>query len=209
MRRAALLASGLLLLLAACRSARPPAGEAIAPLTSTSPSEAAAQLARRRADFSGVRSLVRIRIPNSMSARAALEVDRQKAVTLTVFTPVGTTAARLHAAHDRISFEDDVHGTKWEGKASDFAGSYGIFGSTLPTESIAELLVGLPPATLGSVTYAATGMQQATFGDVVVTYEPPVYPPRRVLIDRGERHVEIDYLGGQVAEPRSSTEKTP
>jgi hypothetical protein len=176
-------------LLAACRTTRPPNAEPLAPLTTTSPSESAQQLAVRRSDFRGERSLIRVRLPQ-ISARGQLQVDPAGRMMLTIYTPIGTTAARLFVDGQDVIFLDDFQSTAWRGKPSDLSGTLGVFGNT----RLALLLIGLPPAGLDSIAYAATGMQSVSLPEVAVTYEPPVYPPKKVVIVRGEQRVESEHL---------------
>jgi hypothetical protein len=186
MRRAAAV---ILFLLAACRTTRPPNAEPLAPLTATSPAEAAQQLAQRRSEFRGERSLARVRLPQ-ISARGQLQVDAGGRMMLTVYTPIGTTAARLYVDGQDVIFLDDLHSTTWRGKASDLPGSLSMFANT----GLPLLLVGLPPPGVASITYAPTGMQSVNLSDVTVTYDPPVYPPRKIVIIQGEQRVEIEHL---------------
>lgn len=186
MRRAAAV---ILFLLAACRTTRPPNAEPLAPLTATSPAEAAQQLAQRRSEFRGERSLARVRLPQ-ISARGQLQVDAGGRMMLTVYTPIGTTAARLYVDGQDVIFLDDLRSTVWRGKPSDLSGTLGVFGNT----RLALLLIGLPPAGLDSITYGATGMQSVTLPEVTLTYDPPVYPPKKVVIVRGDQRVEIEHL---------------
>jgi hypothetical protein len=182
----------LIALLAACRTARPAGEETpVAPLTSTSPADAARQLTARRAQLTGERSLLRIRATNgdrSQSFRAQLQI-----MLLTAYTPLGTTAIRLYADASEVTFINDLEGTWWHGTAADFASSFGFFGRTSPY-SMALLIDGLPVD--GSITYdyAAAGLARANVGDVAVTYDPPSYPPKNVTIVRGSQKLEIETL---------------
>jgi hypothetical protein len=178
----------LLVALAACRTTRPPNAQPIPPLTSASPAEAERQLETRRGQFTGERSLLRIHL-GSLSARGQLQVDGKLRILLTVYTPLGTTAARLYAAGDEVLFLNDLESTAWRGKPGDLSGTLGVFSSP----AAALLLVGLPPAD-AAVTYSATGIQEARYGDAVVRYDPPVYPPKRLIIERGGRRVELEHL---------------
>jgi hypothetical protein len=194
MRRAFVL---LIALLAACRTARP-AGEetSVAPLTSTSPSDAARQLTARRAQLTGERSLLRIRATNgdrSQSFRAQLQIDNSNCMLLTAYTPLGTTAIRLYADASEVTFINDLEGTWWHGTAAEFANSFGFFGAASPY-SMALLIAGLPVEGPITYDYAAAGLSRATIGDVVVTYEPPSYPPKHVTIVRGAQKLEIETI---------------
>jgi hypothetical protein len=199
MRRAAVV---LLCAFAACRTARPPNAPAIAPLTASSPAEAAQELAARRAEFRGERSLMRVRWSTgfsrapaeagapSISARGQLQIDAAGRMLMTVYTPIGTSAVRLYVDGEDVIFLNDFELSAWRGKASDLVGALGVFRSTrLPL-----LLIGLPPADLDAITYAPKGMQDVHLADTVVTYDPAVYPPKRVMIDRGQQHIEIEHL---------------
>lgn len=185
------------LLVASCRTVRLPAGEELAPLTSSSPADAARQLAARRSQFEGERSLVRVRVPGSretVTARGQLQVDRAGRMLLTIYTPIGTSAARLYAAGDEITYLNDLQFTAWKGKAADFGGSMGLFGTAMPTESVAFLLVGLPPAGIDSISYSPAGMAEVRLPEATITYDPPQYPPKSIHIDRGGRIVDVNHL---------------
>jgi hypothetical protein len=184
------------LFFAACRTARPAGEETpVAPLTSTSPAVAARQLTARRAQLTGERSLLRIRATNgdrSQSFRAQLQIDSSNRMLLTAYTPLGTTAIRLYADASEVTFINDLEDTWWHGSAGDFASSFGFFGTTSPY-SMALLIAGLP-AEGPTYDYAAAGLSRATIGDVVVTYDPPSYPPTHVTIARGSQKLEIETL---------------
>jgi hypothetical protein len=184
-------------LLAACRTTRPAGEETpVAPLTSTSPADAARQLTARRAQLTGQRSLLRIRATNgdrSQSFRAQLQIDRSNRMLLTAYTPLGTTAIRLYADAAEVTFINDLEGTWWHGTPADFANSFGFFGTT-SAYSMALLIAGLPAD--GSITYdySAAGLSRATVGDVAINYDPPSYPPKHVTIVRGSQKLEIETL---------------
>jgi hypothetical protein len=177
-----------LLLVVACRSTRPRNAEPIAPLSATTPAEAAEQLAARRAQFRGQRSFIRLRM-GQVSARGQLQVDSTGRLLLTIYTPLGTTAARLYVEAEDVIFLNDFDSTAWRGKASELANTIGMFGGAIPM-----LLVGLPSPGLESISYAAGGIESVRLPDAVITFGPAIYPPSHVTIDRGERRVEIQYL---------------
>jgi len=183
-------------LLAACRTTRPAGEETpVAPLTSTSPADAQRQLTARRAQLTGERSLLRIRATNgdrSQSFRAQLQIDGAGRMLLTAYTPIGTTAIRLSADNAEVVFVNDLEDTWWHGTAADFASSFGFFGRT-PPYAMALLIAGLPSEGIAA-DYAATGLSRATVGDVVVTFEPPSYPPQHVTIVRSAQKLEIETL---------------
>jgi hypothetical protein len=194
MRRAFVL---LIALLAACRTVRPAGEETpIAPLPSTSPADAARQLTARRAQLTGQRSLLRIRATNgdrSQSFRAQLQIDNSNRMLLTAYTPLGTTAIRLYADTSEVTFINDLEGTWWHGTPADFASSFGFFGAASPY-SMALLIAGLPAEGSFTYDYAAAGLSRANVGDVVVTYDPPSYPPKHIMIARGSQKLEIETL---------------
>jgi hypothetical protein len=184
-------------LLAGCRTTRPAGEETpVAPLTSTSPADAARQLTTRRAQLTGERSLLRIRATNgdrSQSFRAQLQIDNSSRMLLTAYTPLGTTAIRLYADAAEVTFINDLEGTWWHGTAADFANSFGFFGTTSPY-SMSLLIAGLPAEGPITYDYAAAGLSRVNVGDVVVMYDPPSYPPKRVEIVRGGQKLEIETL---------------
>jgi hypothetical protein len=178
------------LLLAACRTTRVAEGPPLAPLTSTTEREAARQLAARRAQFGGERCLIRLHFPNGRSARAQLQVDAALRMLLTVYTPIGTTAARFFAAGGDVVFVNDYERTAWSGRATDLTGALDTFTS----QAGILLAIGLPPSAGVSLDYSPSGLARATLADIVVTYDPPSYPPQHVTITRGDQRIEIEHL---------------
>src|SRR5437899_6343527 len=167
-----------------------PEGTPLAPLTSTNAGEAAQQLAARRSQFSGERSLIRLRLPNGLSARAQLQVDPSLRTMLTVYTPIGTTAARLYSAAGDVVFINDLQKTAWRGRATELGGALDTFTS----EAAALLMIGLPPGGDVALSYSPTGLSRANLADIVITFDPPSYPPQHVTIARGEQRIDIDHL---------------
>jgi hypothetical protein len=187
---------GFAALLAGCRTISPAGEETpVAPLTATSADDAARQLAARRAQLTSERILLHIRATKGehvQSFRAQLQVDGQGRMLLTAYTPLGTTAVRLHASGDEVTFINDLEDTWWHGSSAEFASTFGFFGAT-PPSAMALLMAGLP-AEEKTITYdyAASGIARATVGDVVVTFTPPAYPAKNVLIVRGALKLEIE-----------------
>ena len=183
------LLSALCSLLSGCRTSRPADESAIAPVG------AAQDVIQRRDRFEGQRSVVRIRTMSgtqTQSARAQLQVGRSGDMLITVFAPViNTPVMHLYAANGQIVFVNDLDRTAWQGSATDFSGSFGFIGSN--PNALALLIMGLP-AREAKVEYAETGLQSARLGDMVIAYDPPVYPPKKVVIVRGTQRVEIDHL---------------
>ena len=186
------------LLAVACASTRAPSGDAIAPLGTTSSTAAAQQLALRRSNFRGERSLIRLRLPvqgHQMSTRAQLQIDERLRMLLTLYTPVGTTAARLFVGEDDIVFINDIEKSAWRGRQQDFkAAAFNYFGANVDSRALVLLLIGLPPEEDLSLQYTSAGMAEARVADAVVTYDPPAYPPQKVIVTRGDQRMEIEHL---------------
>jgi hypothetical protein len=182
------------LLFTACRTARPVGEHALEPVTSSK------ELAQRRETFAGQRSIVRVRITNgtqTQSVRGQLQVARNSDMLITLFAPIiNTTAVRLYASNGRIVFLNDIDRTAWQGSASDFTGSLGFIGSN--PSALAFLILGLP-ANDATVEYGQAGLQSARLRDMVIAYDPAVYPPKKVVIVRGTQRVEIDHLEDYVS----------
>ena len=167
----------------ACRTTRP-AGVPIAPLTASTSEEAIAQLRERRAEFGGMRSLMRVRATTqgkTQSFRAQLAVHDERRMELTAYTPVGTTALKMTADGDRITTDPEVAPASF-----DFLRSAGL----TPAET-AMLLLGLPPRDDVLVTAAPQGLASASAGGISVVYDPPAFPARSVVVTRGADRIEI------------------
>jgi hypothetical protein len=124
------------------------------------------------------RSLLHIRATSGdrvESFRALLEYS-PGAMLLTAYTPLGTTAMRLYASHDHVVFLNDIQGTAWTGSAEEFARSFGFFDATPVT--MAELILGRRTSAPG----------------VDITYDPPTFPPKRVVITHGNQRLDIEHL---------------
>src|SRR5205809_1073543 len=141
-------------------------------------------IAQRRAEFRGERSLIRLKMPQ-LSARAQLEIDSGGRMLMTIYSPIGTTLARLYAEGDDVIFLNDFEATVSRGKAKDF----GALGGPVPF-----LLIGLPGTGQEAITYGPAGIESVRLSDATINYDPPVYPPKRVVVDQGSRHIEIDHL---------------
>jgi len=154
--------------LVACRSTRPAGVET--PVTSL------------RAD-APERSLMRIRATSgerTQSFRAQLHASPE-AMLLTAYTPLGTSAFRLYASGDRVVFLNDAENTTWSGTPAQFASSFGFFGDTTPV-TMAQLILG------------RRGVERTQAGDVTISYDPPVFPPKRVTVARGNQRLEIEHM---------------
>jgi len=169
-----------------CRTGRPD-GVAVAPLTSSTSEEAMAQLRARRASFDGLRSLMRVRATTNgktQSFRAQLAVHDARRMELIAYTPVGTTALTLKADGDRMTSDPQV-------APESFAF---IRASGLTPAEMAMLIAGLPPRDDLRYEVDANGLRSASFGEVLVTFEPPSFPAKSVVVTRGGDRVEIEHL---------------
>jgi hypothetical protein len=175
----------VLLLALACRTGRP-AGAPVAPLTASSSEEAVAQLRQRRADFGGMRSLMRVRATTNgktQSFRAQLAVQDARRMELIAYTPVGTTALKMKADGDRITTDPEVAPASF-----DFLRAAGL----TPAET-AMLLLGLPPRDDVQAEVAPQGLASASAGGISVVYDPPAFPARNVIVTRGADRIEITH----------------
>jgi hypothetical protein len=175
-----------LLLMTACQTGRP-AGTAIAPLTAPSPEAATAQLRAQRASFRGMRSLMRVRATTNgktQSFRAQLAVHDSRRMELIAYTPMGTTAMTMKADGDRITTEPEVAPASF-----DFLRAAGL----TPAET-AMLLLGLPPRDDLSVEMTPAGIATATAGEITLTFDPPAFPAKHVVITRGEDRIELEHV---------------
>jgi hypothetical protein len=102
---------------------------------------------------------------------------------LIAYTPVGTTAMTMKADGDRITTDPEVAPASF-----DFLRTAGL----TPAET-AMLLLGLPPRDDMRVEMTPTGIASATAGEIAVTFEPPSFPAKRVIITRGADRVEIEH----------------
>ena len=170
----------------ACQTGRP-AGVAVAPLTAATADAAAAQLRAQRASFRGMRSLMRVRATtagSTQSFRAQLAVHDAQRMELIAYTPVGTTAMTMKAEGNRITTDPEVAPASF-----DFLRAAGL----TPAET-AMLLLGLPPRDGLQVAMTPTGIASATAGEITITYDPPAFPAKRVIIVRDADRVEIEHV---------------
>jgi hypothetical protein len=154
------------------------------------------ELQQRRAEFRGARGLARIRTTTregTQSFRAQIHVPNDSRVELTAYTPVGTVAATLVADRDRVTFRETGK-QAWSGNARELAGAFGIFGAALTPAELALLILGLPPREGLEYVAAPGGLASANVGDLAVTFDPAVYPPQHVVVQRGAERVEIEFL---------------
>ncbi len=179
-----------LFLLAAACSTRPPAGEPLAPVTASSSAEAMRILEARAAELKGMRATSGER---TQSFKAQLQID-PRAMLLTAYTPLNTTAMRVYADDGGVVFTNDLERTAWRGSAAEFARNFGFFGDLAPRD-VARLLIGLPGSRAAAYEATPTGLARASAGDVTITYAPPSFPPSRITVVRGAQTLEIESLG--------------
>lgn len=184
MRRA--LALLFLFAVISCRSTRP-VGTPVPPLTATSTDDALMQLRERRANFRGMRSLMRVRATTNgktQSFRAQLVVHDAQRMELIAYTPVGTTALKMSANGDQVTTDPEVP-----------PGSFDFLrGAGLTPAETGMLLLGLPPFDEISVVAAPTGLVEVTAGGMTAEFDPPVFPAKHVVITRGADRIEIEHL---------------
>lgn len=184
--------------LLACRSTRRSADERpLLPIVERGEDSVRHELAARLQAFAGERSLLRIRATSgerTQSFRAQLQIDAGRRVLLTAYTPLGTTALRLFAEGDSVTFVNDLESTWWQGSTAEMARSFPFFGSAdVPT--MALILAGLAPDH-PSATYdvGAGGLRSAKVGGATVLFDPPAYPPARVSVNASSAQLQIEHL---------------
>jgi hypothetical protein len=178
-----------------CRSTVP--GTPMAALRESSPAEAMTQLRERVASFGGARSLMRVRATTggrTESFKAQLVVPDRNSMELIAYTPLGTTAVTIRAVGDRISFVNHVAKSSWDGSPEDLARAMSIYATSMKPAEMAMLLIGLPAA--DGVEYIASpaGLESASTSDLTVSFDPPRFPPRKVVVRRGADIVEIEHM---------------
>jgi hypothetical protein len=155
------------------------------------------ELRERRAALGTVRTLMRVRVTTggrTQSFRAQMAVEDGTRMNLVAYTPVGTTALTLTANGAEVSVKNHLEGSEWEGSAGELARTFGFLGSSLVPAEMAQLILGLPPREDLQYDVTQTGLARATSGDLEVTFEPPVFPPKHVLVVRAGDRVEIEHL---------------
>src|SRR5205823_12698676 len=153
-------------------------------------------LEARAAELKGARSLMRMRATSgerTQSFKAQLQID-PRAMLLTAYTPLNTTAMRVYADDGGVVFMNDLERTAWRGSAAEFARNFGFFGDLSPRD-VARLLIGLPGSRTATYEATPTGLARASAGDVTITYAPPSFPPSRITVVRGAQTLEIESLG--------------
>jgi len=175
----------LLFAVIACRTGRP-SGSPVAALTATTPEQAIEQLRGQRANFRGMRSLMRVRATvngKTQSFRAQLAVHDTRSMELIAYTPVGTTALKMKAEGDRITTDPEV--------APDAFGF--LRAAELTPAETGMLLLGIPPRDDVEVEATAAGLTRASAGGMAVTFDPPSFPAQHVTVARGADRIEITH----------------
>ena len=178
-----------------CRSTVP--GTPWAPLRASSSEDALSQLQSRVTAFAGARSLMRVRATTAgktQSFKAQLVIPNRESMELIAYTPLGTTAVTIRADGDRISFVNHVDKSSWEGSPEDLARSMSIYATSMKPAEMALLLIGLPAPQGVEYTTTPAGLQSASTPEVTVTFDPPQFPPKRVVVRRGADIVEIEHM---------------
>ena len=178
-----------------CRSSL--RGAPLAPLRATTPEQALDQLRDRTARFEGLRALMRVRLTRdgkTESFRGQLVIPDRESMELIAYTPVGTVAATIRAAGEQVRFENRVDNSSWSGTPEDLARSLSIYSTAIKPSEMAMLLVGLPAVAGATYVPTTSGLASASAADVTVTFDPPQFPPKRVVVRRGSDVVEIEHL---------------
>lgn len=179
-----------------CRTTLP-GGAPVTGVQAATGEAALAELLRRADAFSGERALVKMRVTTggeTRSFRAQLVVHDRQRMELLVYTPVGTTAATITATGDRVTVQNNLENTRFEGDASQLLGSYGFFTGGLTPAEMGMLILGLPPRRDLPYVMTAQGIASVAAGDVSVAFDPAVFPPSHLEIRHGADVVEIDLL---------------
>lgn len=182
MRRAVV---AFVLLLAACRSAQP-GGAPFAPLTATTADAARDELRARRESFRGARSLMRVRVTTpekTQSFRAQLVMKSASRMELVAYTPIGTTAGKLIANGSDVRFDPPQPDAALR-----------IFHETLPPAELAMLLLGIPPRDGLAYDFTPAGLARATINEATVTFDPPSFPAKTVVVEAPGVRAEIEHL---------------
>lgn len=185
-----------------CRSAG--RGKPFAPLAAPTAEEALAQLRARADAFTGARSLMRVRATSNgqtQSFRAQLVIEGRDVVQVNVYSPIGTTIATIRAEGNRIQFSNRMDDSSWEGSEEDLARSVAFYSTAVKPAEMAMLLIGLPPRRDLQMDATPAGLKRVVAGDAVVTFDPPSFPARHVVVERGADRVEIDHLEIVAARP--------
>ena len=128
------------------------------------------------------------------SFKAQLVIPNRESMELIAYTPLGTTAVTIRADGDRISFVNHVDKSSWEGSPEDLARSMSIYATSMKPAEMALLLIGLPAPQGVEYTTTPAGLQSASTPEVTVTFDPPQFPPKRVVVRRGADIVEIEHM---------------
>lgn len=170
----------------ACATGRP-SGVAVVPLSAATREDTIAQLRERRANFHGMKSLMRVRATSggkTQSFRAQLIVHDAQRMELIAYTPMGTTALTMKANGTQIQSDPQV-----APEAFAFLRETGL----TPAE-MGMVILGLPPRDDRAFTFAAGGLAHVDIGEVIAVFDPPAFPAKRVTITTMRDRIEIEHL---------------
>jgi len=129
-------------------------------------------------------SMMRVRATTNgktQSFRAQLTVHDARRMELVAYTPVGTTAMKMKADGQSITTDPEVAPSSF-----DFLRDAGL----TPAET-GMLLLGLPPHDDLRLDYGPMGLVSASAGEMTIQFDPPSYPPTRVIVTNGDDRIEI------------------
>jgi hypothetical protein len=175
----------LLIVTQSCATGRP-SGTPVAPLTATTREATIAELASRRANFRGMKSLMRVRATHNgqtQSFRAQLSVHDAKRMELIAYSPVGTKAFSMKANGFAITTDPPVPPE-----------SFAFLTEEIAPAEWGMLILGIPPRDEPAYQYEAGGLTRAVHGDVEAVFDPPSFPAKHVVVTRGSDRVEIEHL---------------
>jgi len=196
MRRGAPSAFLLVFFLASCRTATLPGGKPFAPVNAASADLAWQELLTRKDQFTGARAFAQIRTTTSegtRSARAAFEFDSSGDFRVNVLSPIGTTVLTVIAEGDRMTI-----GSEPSRPMTELARILGLPAGAWSASDISMLLLGLPSQreAAGRFRYdvSPSGLQHVVADEVDIRYDPPAFPPRKVIFESGPNRFEVEYL---------------
>lgn len=196
MRRGARSAFLLAFCLASCRTATLSDGKPFAPVNAASADQAWQELLIRSNQFTGARAFALIRTTTSegsRSARAAFDFSANGDFRVNVLSPIGTTVLTVLAEGDRMTI-----GSEPARPMTELARILGLPAGAWSASEISMLLLGLPSQreSNGRFRYdvAPTGLQHVVADDVEVRYDPPAFPPGKVIFESGPNRFEVEYL---------------
>ena len=187
----------LLVVFAACRTARLPDEAPLPPVNAASADDALTTLRDRMTKLVDVHALLRMRIATperTDTFKASLTVTNQKQMELVIYTPLNTTAVTITSVGDTVTIHDVLHRSTVTATSAELAQTYGIFLPNVPPSDMALLLLGFPSINSAAYDATPTGLRKAVAGDTTIDYEPAVQPVQTVRITRPAQQVEMTVL---------------